>query len=30
MEIYYNINYKIFDNYKKNNINYELLKNVNE
>ena len=30
MEIYYKINYNIFDNYNKNNINYELLKNINE
>ena len=30
MEIYYKINYNLFNNYEKNNINYELLKNINE
>ena len=30
MEIYYNINNSFFENYEKKNINYELLKHINE
>ena len=30
MEIFYKINYDMINNYKKENINYQILKNINE